>query len=64
MNFNGVVSAIFGYFLVVFRNKSVRVTAMVINATFNNSSVMSWPSVLLVEETGVPGENHRPAANH
>ena len=64
MNFNGVVSAILGYFLVVFRNKSVRVTAMVINATFNNSSVMSWPSVLLVEETGVPGENHRPAANH
>jgi hypothetical protein len=24
---------------------------------------MSWRSVLLVEETGVPGENHRPAAS-
>jgi hypothetical protein len=24
-------------------------------------SVTSWRSVLLVEETGVPGENHRPA---
>jgi hypothetical protein len=23
-----------------------------------------WRSVLLVEETGVPGENHRPAASH
>jgi hypothetical protein len=26
--------------------------------TFNNISVISWQSVLLVEETGVPGENH------
>jgi len=24
--------------------------------TFNNISVISWQSVLLVEETGVPGE--------
>ena len=30
---------------------------MVFNATFNNISVISWLSVLLVEETGVPGEN-------
>ena len=33
---------------------------MVFNATFNNISVISWRSVLLVEETGVLGENHRP----
>jgi hypothetical protein len=26
--------------------------------TFNNISVISWRSVLLVEETWVPGENH------
>jgi hypothetical protein len=31
---------------------------MVLNATFNNISVISWWSVLLVEEIGVPGENH------
>jgi hypothetical protein len=31
---------------------------MVFNATFNNISVISWWLVLLVEETGVPGENH------
>jgi len=37
---------------------------MVLNATFNNSSVRSWRSVLLVEETGVQGENHRPVASH
>jgi hypothetical protein len=34
------------------------------NATFNNISVISWQSVLLMEETGVPGENHRIAASH
>ena len=33
---------------------------VVFNATFNNISALSWQSVLLVEETGVPRENHRP----
>ena len=37
---------------------------MVFNATFNNISVISWLSVLLMEETGVPEENHRPVASH
>ena len=37
---------------------------MVFNATFNNISVISWRSVLLVEETRVPGENLRPVAGH
>jgi hypothetical protein len=37
---------------------------MVINATYNNISVISWRSVLLVEETGPPGENHRPTVSH
>jgi hypothetical protein len=37
---------------------------MVFNATFNNISAISWQSVLLVEETAVPGENHWPAASH
>ena len=31
---------------------------MVFNATFNNISVISWQSVFLVEEIGVPVENH------
>jgi hypothetical protein len=31
---------------------------MVFNVTFNNISVISWWSVSLVEETGVPGQNH------
>jgi hypothetical protein len=37
---------------------------MVFNATFNNISVISWWTVLLGEENGVPGENHRPVASH
>jgi hypothetical protein len=37
---------------------------MVFNAGFNNISLVSWRSVLLVEETGVPGENHGPVASH
>ena len=32
---------------------------MVFNATFNNISIMSWQSVLLVTETEVPRENYR-----
>jgi len=37
---------------------------MVFNTTFNNISAISWRSVLLVEETGGPGEKHRPVASH
>jgi hypothetical protein len=37
---------------------------IVLNATFNNISAISWRPVLLVEEIGVPGENHRPIASH
>ena len=31
---------------------------LLFDATFNNISVISWQSVLFVEETGAPGENH------
>jgi len=37
---------------------------MMFSATFNNISVISWWSVSLVEETVVPGENHRSVARH
>jgi hypothetical protein len=36
------------------------VRVVVFNIIFNNIAVISWRSVLLVEETGAPGENHRP----
>jgi len=37
---------------------------MALNATFNNILAISWRSVFLAEETGGPGENHRPVASH
>ena len=33
---------------------------IVFNTTFSNISAISWRPVLVVEEAGVPGENHRP----
>ena len=46
------------------QTKAFRVRAMVLNATFNNISIISWRSVLLMEETGVPEEIHRPTTSH
>ena len=40
------------------------VCLMMFNATFNNISVILWQSVLLMEETGEPRENHQPIASH
>jgi hypothetical protein len=37
---------------------------LVFNATISNISAISWWSVLVVEEAGVPGENHRPWASN
>ena len=34
------------------------------NATFSNISAISWRPVLVVEEAGVTGENHRPWASN
>ena len=42
---------------------TVYVRVMVFDATFNNISVISWRSVLLVEETRVPRENRRPVSS-
>jgi len=37
---------------------------MVFNATFNNIAFISWRFYILVEETGVLGENQWPVASH
>jgi hypothetical protein len=37
---------------------------LVFYTSFNNISVILWRSVLLVKETGRPGEKHWPVANH
>jgi hypothetical protein len=36
----------------------------IVLVTFSNISAISWRPVLVVEEAGVPGENHRPWANN
>jgi hypothetical protein len=45
-----------------FNRVRIVAVAVVFNATY--ISVISWRSVLLVDETGVLGENHQPAASH
>ena len=40
------------------------VSVMVFNVTLNTISVISWQSVLLVEETRGLGEDHRPVESH
>ena len=40
------------------------VRVIVFNAVSNNILAISWSSVLLMEETGVPGENHQLVACH
>jgi len=52
------------FHFVLFYERLKRLRVMVFNATSNNISVISWSSVLLVEETGVPGESQRPATSH
>ena len=49
-----------GIYHVVFVKVSI-VRFMMFYATFNNISVISWRTDLLMEVTGVPGENHWPA---
>ena len=41
-----------------------KIRILVFNAIFNNISAISWRPVLVVEEAGVPGENHRPWASN
>jgi hypothetical protein len=37
---------------------------IVLNATFSNISAISWRPLLVVEEAGMPGENHQPWASN
>jgi hypothetical protein len=42
----------------------LRVRVMMINATFNNISVISWQSALMVKKTGKPREYNRTTVSH
>ena len=43
--------------LIAYNSLNLKVWFVAFYTTFNNISVVLWQSVLLVEETGVPGEN-------
>jgi hypothetical protein len=53
------------FFFINFLNKiDLLINFLVFNATFINISAILWRPVLVVEEAGVPGENHRPWASN
>ena len=52
------------YFLITIHICMYHFWFMVFNTTFNNISVIWWQSVLLMEETGIPGDNNQPVASH
>jgi hypothetical protein len=59
----------FQYFTTAFKNyyllfNCLYVWFMVFNATFSNISAISGRPVLVVEEAGVSGENHRPNTSY
>jgi hypothetical protein len=58
------VAKIFIYFDDVLWSSRLIDWILVLNATFSNISAISWRPVLVVEEAGVPGENHRPWASN
>jgi hypothetical protein len=58
------INVVFPFNFFCFKSTFGWVWFMVFNATFKNISVISWQSVLLVNETGVHGENPRPTASH
>jgi hypothetical protein len=45
-------------------NQMIFFQFLVLNATFSNMSAISWRPVLVVEEAGIPGKNHRPWASN
>ena len=49
---------------IVLTRESIFFRLLVFNATFSNISAISWRPVLMMEEAGVPGENHRPWASN
>ena len=59
-----IVFILLGFWFMAINNPPLMVWFVVFNATFNNISIISWQSVLLVEETKLPRENHRPVASH
>ena len=54
----------YGEVFVLWNDPDTGVRSMVFNVTFHVILVISWRSVLLVDDTRVNRENHRLAASH
>jgi hypothetical protein len=61
INYYGIIVIMF---LLILSCRINKVGVMVVNSSFSDISAMSWQSVLLVEETRIPGETHRPPVIH
>ena len=64
-----IITNLCHWYLILFSVATIRFIVWfrllyVVYAISNNISVILWRSVLMVEETGVPGENHQPVASH
>jgi hypothetical protein len=46
--------------IAIIENCRFKFRFIVFNATFSNISAIPWRPTLVVEEVGVPGENHQP----
>jgi ribose/xylose/arabinose/galactoside ABC-type transport system permease subunit len=55
-----LVGLLLGWLAGLLSDWLVRFKFMAFNATLSNISLLSWQLILLMEETGGPGENHRP----
>jgi hypothetical protein len=51
-------TSVFFIFVYKIKFRGLELGLRCLNAIFNNIPVESWRSVLLVEDTRVPGENH------
>jgi hypothetical protein len=58
--FSDIIDYVSLKFTSLFYMYMMKVRFMMFNTTFNNISVILWRSVLLVEESEVPRENHPP----
>ena len=61
-----LVSVVFNLLLFLWNHRiwEFEFEFLVFNVTFINISAISWWPILVVEEAGVPGENHRPWASN
>jgi hypothetical protein len=59
-----IIFSIYSILSYAIQGAQVLIDLLCFDSTFSNISAISWRPVLVVEEAGVPGENHRPWASN